>query len=71
MSEEKATKNKQFNPANYDADAWVRFAKESGMKYMVLIAKHHDGFAKFDSKVCDFNNARREWRESTQKNDNN
>ena len=46
---------KQFNPAKYDADAWVRIAKESGMKYMVLIAKHHDGFAQFDSKVCDYN----------------
>jgi len=46
---------KQFNPSNYNADAWVRFAKDSGMKYMVLIAKHHDGFAQFDSKVCDYN----------------
>jgi alpha-L-fucosidase len=46
---------KQFNPTNYNADAWVRFAKESGMKYMVLIAKHHDGFAQFDSKVSDYN----------------
>ena len=46
---------KQFNPTKYNADAWVRFAKESGMKYMVLIAKHHDGFAQFDSKVCDYN----------------
>jgi len=46
---------KQFNPSNYNAEAWVKFAKESGMKYMVLIAKHHDGFAQFDSKVCDYN----------------
>jgi alpha-L-fucosidase len=46
---------KQFNPSNYSAEAWVRFAKESGMKYMVLIAKHHDGFAQFDSKMCDYN----------------
>ena len=40
---------KQFNPTKYNAEEWVRFAKESGMKYMVLIAKHHDGFAQFDS----------------------
>lgn len=45
---------KQFNPTNYDADAWVRFAKESGMKYMVLITKHHDGFSQFDSKLTDY-----------------
>jgi alpha-L-fucosidase len=46
---------KQFNPSNYNAEAWVRFAKESGMKYMVLIAKHHDGFAQFDTKVSGYN----------------
>ena len=44
---------KQFNPTKYNAEEWVRFAKESGMKYKVLIAKHHDGFAQFDSKVSD------------------
>ncbi|MBJ7285588.1 MAG: alpha-L-fucosidase [Akkermansiaceae bacterium] len=46
---------KQFNPTKYNADAWVKFAKASGMKYMVLIAKHHDGFAQFDSKAGDYN----------------
>ncbi len=45
---------KQFNPTKYNAEEWVRFARESGMKYMVLIAKHHDGFAQFDSKVSDY-----------------
>lgn len=45
---------KQFNPTNYNADAWVTFAKESGMKYMVLISKHHDGFSQFDTKVSDY-----------------
>ena len=46
---------KQFNPVKYDADAWVRFAKESGMKYMVLITKHHDGFSQFATKLTDYN----------------
>lgn len=45
---------KQFNPTNYNADAWVQFAQESGMQYMVLICKHHDGFAQFDSKLTDY-----------------
>lgn len=45
---------KKFNPTKYNADKWVRFAKESGMKYMVLIAKHHDGFSMFDSKLTDY-----------------
>jgi len=45
---------RQFNPVKYDPDAWVRLAKEAGMKYIVITAKHHDGFALFDSKVTDF-----------------
>ncbi|RMH01726.1 MAG: hypothetical protein D6702_10615 [Planctomycetota bacterium] len=44
----------QFNPVEFDADAWVRAAKEAGMKYIVITTKHHDGFALFDSKVSDF-----------------
>jgi len=46
---------KQFNPTKYNAEEWVSFAKESGMKYMVLVAKHHDGFAQFATKVSDYN----------------
>ena len=45
---------RRFNPVKYDAEAWVRLAQEAGMKYMVLIAKHHDGFAQFDSKLTDY-----------------
>jgi alpha-L-fucosidase len=46
---------KQFNPTNFNAEAWVRVAKAAGMKYIVITAKHHDGFAMFDSKVNDWN----------------
>lgn len=42
---------KEFNPVNYDPDAWVRMAKDAGMKYIVITSKHHDGFALFDSKA--------------------
>ena len=44
----------QFNPARFDADAWVRAAKDAGMKYIVITTKHHDGFALFDSKVSSY-----------------
>jgi alpha-L-fucosidase len=45
---------RQFNPVNYDPDAWVRLAKDAGMKYIVITSKHHDGFALFDSAVTDW-----------------
>ncbi|RPD39100.1 alpha-L-fucosidase [Chitinophaga barathri] len=43
-----------FNPSEFNAEEWVRIAKASGVKYIVLTAKHHDGFAMWDSKVSDF-----------------
>jgi len=43
-----------FNPVKYDPKAWVKMAKDAGMKYIVITAKHHDGFALFDSKVSDW-----------------
>lgn len=44
----------QFNPVCYDPREWARIAKDAGMKYAVLTAKHHDGFCLFDSKLTDF-----------------
>ncbi|MDI6829233.1 MAG: alpha-L-fucosidase, partial [Armatimonadota bacterium] len=46
---------KQFNPTKFNANEWVRLAKEAGMKYIVITAKHHDGFAMFHSKASSFN----------------
>jgi len=46
---------KRFNPVKYDADAWVRTARDAGMKYIVITAKHHDGFALFGSKASKWN----------------
>ncbi len=46
---------KDFNPVQYNAEGWVKLAKEAGMKYIVITAKHHDGFAMFDTKASDWN----------------
>jgi alpha-L-fucosidase len=40
----------KFNPVQFNADAWVKLAKDAGMKYIVITSKHHDGFAMFKSK---------------------
>jgi alpha-L-fucosidase len=45
----------KFNPVKFDARAWVRMAREAGMKYIVITAKHHDGFAMFRSRADSFN----------------
>ncbi len=44
----------EFNPTQYDPDAWVDLAQNAGMKYLVFTAKHHDGFAMFDSAASDY-----------------
>ena len=44
-----------FNPTEFNADEWVRRAKETGMQYIIITAMHHDGVAMFDSKVDDYN----------------
>ena len=48
-------KAKQFNPIKYNPDEWVRMAKAAGMKYIVITAKHHDGFALFGTKASNWN----------------
>lgn len=44
----------QFHPEHFDPDAWAQLAKDGGMKYMVLTARHHDGFALFDDPESSF-----------------
>lgn len=45
----------RFDPTRFDADAWVSLAKDAGVRYIVITAKHHDGFAMFRSAANPFN----------------
>ena len=45
----------QFNPVKFNAEEWVKMAKDAGMKYIVITSKHHDGFAMYGSKVSKYN----------------
>ena len=46
---------KQFDPAHFDADAIVALAKAAGMKFIVITAKHHDGFNLFQTAQTSYN----------------
>ena len=43
-----------FNPVDFDAAKWVATAKNAGMKYIVFITRHHDGFSNWDTKQSDW-----------------
>ena len=43
-----------FDPVDYDPKKWAKAAKDAGMKYAVMTAKHHDGFCLFDSDLTDY-----------------
>jgi alpha-L-fucosidase len=46
---------RNFHPVKFDAAEWAGLAREAGMRYMVITAKHCDGFAMYDSRVSDYN----------------
>lgn len=53
--EEYRNLSKVFNPIKFNADEWVKLIKAAGMKYLVITAKHHDGFAMFRSAASAYN----------------
>ncbi|TDW96879.1 alpha-L-fucosidase [Dinghuibacter silviterrae] len=54
-TEEYDTLYKEFDPALFNADAWVAAAKAAGMHYLTIVAKHHDGFCLWPTAYSDFN----------------
>jgi alpha-L-fucosidase len=52
---EYASNAKDFNPTQFNAKEWVALAKAAGMKYIVITAKHHEGFAMYHTAVDGFN----------------
>ena len=64
MNRERIPKNEyrelfasRWNAENFDPAAWVALAKEAGMGYVILTARHHDGFALWDTATTDWNSA--------------
>ena len=43
-----------FNPVKFNAEDWVNIARSAGMKYIVITAKHHDGFCMYNSEYTDY-----------------
>ncbi len=52
-----------FNPPSLDCESWVKTAKEAGVRYMVMTAKHHDGFANWPSQYSDYTIAATPWKD--------
>jgi alpha-L-fucosidase len=44
----------QFNPLEFNADAWVKLAADAGQKYMVITSRHHDGFSMYNTALSDY-----------------
>lgn len=55
LSEYKREVVEKFDPVKFDAERWVKKIHDAGMRYLIITAKHHDGFAMYDSRVSPYN----------------
>jgi alpha-L-fucosidase len=55
----------EFDPVKFDAKAFVKTAKDAGMKYIVITSKHHDGFCMWPTKLTDWSICRTPWWQRT------
>ena len=45
---------RRWKPSQFDAEQWVKVAKAAGMKYIIFLVKHHDGFCLYDTKLTEY-----------------
>lgn len=55
LAEYKREVVEKFDPVYFNADQWVRKIKYAGMRYLIITAKYHDGFAMYNSDVSSYN----------------
>ena len=52
-----------FNPISLDCESWIKTVHDAGLKYAILVCKHHDGFANWPSKYSDYHVGLTPWKD--------